>query len=183
MSKTLFISEETAKESTIIHENIDNKFIRDAILDVQELKIKPLLGSTLFNTISDQIDADTVTALHITLLDDYILPAIRGYLKSELPMRLNFKFTNKSVNSNSGDNSEPVDLDTLFRISKHYENKAEELAERATNFLKENRSDYPEFDQPDTGLDVIRPNKSNYTTGMWLGDSTPEDNDIECGCT
>ena len=175
MPNVLFISEAEIKDSTLVDKDVDIQYIRALIIEQQEIKIQSLVGTSLYNELKDQIDTDTVTALNKTLLDDYLQPALRNYVIAESPLYLNFKLTNKNVSS-QGENSTPLSFDDTLRLSKELENKAEWYAERATKYLCENSNDYPLFSNPGTGQDIIKPNVTNYTSGMWLGDGRERPN-------
>ena len=69
----------------------------------------------------------------------------------------------------SSENASTSSLDEINFISQKYRDKAEWYTERLVRFLCENASDYPAYQSPDSGLDVIRPEKDVYSTGIFLG--------------
>jgi hypothetical protein len=166
----LFISEATLKASSVINENVDNKVLTPLIIECQDLYIHPVIGTGLFNELKDQITNSTVTALNKTLLDSYIIPCLKAFIKYELPMELNFKFTNKNVGKKNSEDSQPISSDEMRELMNRYKLKAQWYAERITRYLEQNYPDYPLYINPGTGWDVIRPVRNNFRTGFVLGD-------------
>ena len=72
----LFISESYLKDSTLLHENIDFKYLRPIIIMCQDIYVQPKLGSTLYDEIKTQIIGSSLTVANQTLLDDYIQPCL-----------------------------------------------------------------------------------------------------------
>ena len=77
MSNVLFISETYLKDSSYIDENVDIKLIRNSILETQDMRILPILGTALYEQLKTQIQANTKTTLNNTLLDTYVKPALK----------------------------------------------------------------------------------------------------------
>jgi hypothetical protein len=165
----LFISESYLKDSTLLHENIDFKYLRPVIIMCQDIYVQPKLGSTLYDEIKTQIINSTLTVANQTLLDDYIQPCLRYWIESEAPTAISYKFLNKGLMQQSSENASTSSLDEINFISQKYRDKAEWYTERLVRFLCENASDYPAYQSPDSGLDVIRPEKDVYSTGIFLG--------------
>lgn len=106
MSKNiLLISDETLKERTTIHGNIDPKLLYPEIKAAQDMYIHPILGTALFNKIVSDVDAGTITGNYKTLLDDYIIDCLLYYTLAGLPEALSYQFWNKGVIRKQGDES------------------------------------------------------------------------------
>lgn len=171
MANVLFISESFVKDNTLLHENIDFKFIRPVIILSQDIHLQPKLGSTLYDQIKTQIIGSSLTAVNELLLTDYIQPMLLYWIQAEAPSAISYKFLNKGLMQQGSENSQTASLDEINFISQKYKDKAEWYTERLVAFLLENRDDYPAYTNPDQGLDVIKPDTRVYTTGMFLGRS------------
>jgi len=169
MANVLFISEAFVKDNTLLHENIDFKFIRPVIILCQDIHLQPKLGTTLYNEIKTQIIGSTLTTANTTLLNDYIQPMLLYWVQSEAPSAISYKFLNKGVMQQSSENSQTASLDEINFISQKYKDKAEWYTERLVSFLLENDTDYPAYANPDDGLDVIQPDTRVFATGIYLG--------------
>jgi hypothetical protein len=169
MANVLFISESFVKDNTLLHENIDFKFIRPVIILCQDIHLQPKLGTTLYDQLKTQIIGGSLTTENTTLLNDYIQPMLLYWVQAEAPSAISYKFLNKGLMQQSSENSATASLDEINFISQKYKDKAEWYTERLVNFLLENDSDYPAYRNPESGLDVIQPDTRTYTTGMFLG--------------
>jgi hypothetical protein len=63
MSNVLFISETYLKDSSYIDENVDIKLLRNSILETQDMRILPILGTALYEELKTQIQDGTKTDL------------------------------------------------------------------------------------------------------------------------
>lgn len=171
MANVLFITEQYLKDFSIINDNTDMKILTPTIDMVQDMYIHPIVGTGIFNELKTQIVAGTVTALNATLLQDYIQKAMLWYILAEAPPIFVYRFANKGVMKKSSENSQPADLDDINFLIDRFTNKAEWYAERITKYLLENESSYPLYSNPGSGVDTIIPKKTNYSTGMYLGDT------------
>ena len=112
MSKNiLFIDDNTIKDRTAVHGNIDPKLMYPDIKAAQDMYIHPLLGTALFKKIQDAINDGTITtngalANYKTLLDDYIVDALVYYTLADLPTTISYQFWNKGVIRKQGNNTE-----------------------------------------------------------------------------
>lgn len=165
----LFISETTLKDRSLLQDNVDPKLIRPTIKQTQDMFIEPILGTGLYRELQDQIEDDTLTVLNKKLLDYYITDCISWYVASEMVLSLGFKMTNKNVLRKNSENSNEATLSELFDIMSNFKSKAEWYAQRITDYLCENIVDYPLYNNPGSGSDIIHPNNSSYSTGMFLG--------------
>jgi hypothetical protein len=169
MANVLFISESFVKDNTLLHENIDFKFIRPVIILCQDIHLQPKLGTTLYNEIKIQIIGNSLTTANQTLLDDYIQPMLLYWIQAEAPSAISYKFLNKGLMQQNSENSVTASLDEINFISHKYKDRAEWYTERLVSFLLENDNDYPAYRNPEDGLDVIQPDTRTYTSGMFLG--------------
>lgn len=170
-----FISETQLKEGSIIDENVDMKALKPMILIAQDQRIQPIIGSGLYAQLKTQIQAGTLTALNTTLLDTYVTPALKMWVVYEFTIPNTYKYRNKNVGKQSGENNEAADLDSLMRLMDYWKDKAEWYSERVTKYLSGNDSSYPLYSNPGDGVDTINPNGTNYTTNIFLGTDG-------CGC-
>ena len=169
MANVLFISETFLKHNTLLHENIDFKYLRPVVLMCQDIHIQHKLGTTLYDELKTQITNSTLTADNLKLLEDYIQPSLLYWVQSEAPTAISYKFLNKGLHQQSSENSSTVSLDEINFIQQRYKDKAEWYTERLVNFLLEKSTNYPAYANPNSGLDTIQPDTRTYTTGLYLG--------------
>lgn len=172
----LFISVDTIKERTGLHNNVDEKLVNPEILTVQDMYILPALGTGLYNRLQDGIAANNLTQQETALLDTYITPTLVYLVMAELPMGLSYQFYNKGVIRKTGDGQSEPSAQDMIDVANHYKARGEFYKQRLILYLKQNASSnlFPEYFNPVSGVDTIQPENDGYTTTIWLGD--------DCGC-
>jgi hypothetical protein len=163
-----FVSVTYLKDNTPLNENLDDKLLKSSIKEAQEIYIRDVIGSGIYDELQDQAYNGTLTGDNTTLLDSYIAPCLKYYTLTESMLPMTFKFMNKSVASRNSENATAITPQELSLIEQRYRDKAEYYAERLRDFLKENPTIYPNYLNPGTGFDVIRPKNTAFFGGMYL---------------
>lgn len=179
MAIALFITEQFIKDNSVVDENVDMKYITTTIDKCQKKYMRPILGTGLYDELQTQINANTVTSLNATLLNDYIQDALMYYVLFEGISIFMYKITNKSILKKNGDQSQVIDTEEVSTLRDGYKDDAEFFSELITNYLIANSEDYPLFLNPGSEFDTIHPNMDNYTCGWSLGDSRPNIGNID----
>lgn len=177
MADALWLTEAYVKENSVIATNSDFQVIEPNILFVQDAYIKPLLGTDLFNICQAEINAQTYTARVTTLLNDHVYKVLMNYTLAESAHDFSIRWMNKGLMKKNSENSNPADQDEVKVTHDRFKNRAEIFATRLTNFLIENESTYPEYNNGNNDIDDIRPIKNSFSTGIYLGDG----DDYGCG--
>jgi len=172
MASVLFISETFLKDNTQVSKNVDVKYIREAILWAQDSEIQPILGSTLYDKIKTDIAASTLTGVYKTLVDSYVQVCLKHFVVAECTPMAHYKIMNKGLQIQDSENSQPASKSNVDFLVEKETNKAQWYRQRLIDYLCENSSDYPEYETPGTGADVIHPTRNNYRTSIFLGRST-----------
>lgn len=167
-----FISPTEIKREAYVDENVDEKYILNTILFAQELYIKEVLGSALYDEIKTQVLASTLTADNTTLLNTYIKPSLRYWVLFEAVDMFHLKITNKGIVKKRGENSDNASTEDIQMLKDKFQNLAERNDKRMILFLCENEDTYPLYINPGNGVDTIYPKGSTYDTGWYLGEST-----------
>jgi len=171
MASVLFISEQYLKDSSFIDENVDAKLLRNNILETQDIRVLPIVGTALYNELKTQITAGTKTALNNTLLDDYLKPALKYWVLYDSALILTFKVMNKSIVKRTSENSETIQTTDLDRLMDFFKTRAEIYSEKTTKYLLSNLTSYPLYNLPGSTIDTVFPNQNNYTQGLNLDDN------------
>ena len=168
----LFLPVDDKLLRSYIDSNYDNDTLAAVIFTQQDLHIKPLIGSGLYDEIEDQIIAGSLTALNTTLRD-LTRHALRFYVLADWQFEASAKNTNKGSQQMDGNNSRSSEEKMLVQRVQRYLDKAQVYAQRVSDYLYENSTSYPLYNNPGSGVDTIYPNRKNYSTG-WVMD-TPDD--------
>ena len=166
----LFISVETIKERTGLHNNVDEKLIKPEIKTCQDMYILPALGTNLYNRLQSGVQCGDLTCDEKTLLDDYIVDTLVNYVLSELPQGLSYQFYNKGLIRKSSDNTELPSMQDLIDIANRYKARAEYYKQRLIKYLLQNQTLFPDYLNFGSGFDAIAPERDGYTASIYLGD-------------
>lgn len=169
MAVVLLISAEEFKEWTPVHGNVDEKLLRQSILACQDIFVQNIVGTGIYNQLKTQVENSTLTALNQTLLDEYLQPAMRYWIMAEAIRPMVYRMQNVGVQTKRTENTSSISDKEVTDLENHWRNRAEWYAQRCSDYLCENNTSYPLYDNPGTGADVIHPNRNNFTTSIFLG--------------
>ena len=170
MARVLLISEQTLKKNSVVNNNVDGMYILPAIEYAQDAGLQPLLGTKLYNKLMSLVeDGSIVTSTDYKfLLDEYIAPYLINKVTADIQIPLAFKLRNQGVVQNTSENTYVPSLKDMQYVAQSYENKANFYGNRLSDYLRANRSKYPEYCSIDSCADM--PSDSGaYKTGIYLG--------------
>lgn len=174
MADFLTYSADYLKKVSVINDNTDNKILVPTIKLVQDMYLKPLLGTDLFNEIKNQIIADNVSSDNQTLLDDYIGHIIHYYTLYESTPLFKYRYMNRGLMVNNAENSTSADLSEVKFMMDNWKNKAMWFGERMIKFIKRvNGNDPSKYSAYNDNMDCddIKPINTDYKSSIYLGDS------------
>lgn len=171
MGRVLFLSTYRLKKNTPIQQNVDDDLLNPYIYKAQETHIQQILGTNLYDSISDMIINNTIGAPqnvnYKTLLDDYIGPCLIEYSFYEVMPFISLKITNKSIVRGNAEFANEGDLTDLKYLRQTVADIAQFYAQRLSNFIKQYNYNYPEY-FTNSGLDKIVPNSTSYFNGVYI---------------
>lgn len=170
MAKCFLISEKTLKENSVINNNVDGMYILPAIEFAQDAALQPLIGTALYDKLMDMVEDGSITDStdYKFLLDEYITPFLLNKVTADIQIPLSFKLRNQGVVQQTGDNTYIPSMKDLQFVIQNYENKANFYGNRLTDYLRANRSKYPEYLTVNSCAD-IQADSGAYKTGIYLG--------------
>lgn len=166
MNNILLISEKTIKENSLVSNNVDGKYIQNAIRTAQDLSLQPIIGSKLFKRLCAGIEANDLTELETELIKDYIQPVLLNSVMSDLVLQLSYKFRNMGTVQTTDTNIILPSLKDLQYIREDYNLKAQFYMNRLSDFLIANCNKFKEY--PGCGCGEIKANKTAYKTNLTL---------------
>jgi hypothetical protein len=188
---TLIISEEKLREFTDINDNLDSKLLMNAVREAQDIYLQRLTGTSLYEYILNQIDANTLVNPYKKLVDDFIQPYLiyAAYWESLDAIYMRPR-NNGLLIPTGGENSVNVERDMYNAKRQAVNNKMQYYGERLTNYLIQEQAQFPQLDDngpfwkqaPDYGSGYRSPIVFNRTArsyhlagalnaGLRLGDS------------
>lgn len=169
MLNVLFISPQYIKDNGLVDENVDEKFILYSIKTAMELELQELIGTDLLEEIQGEVNASTLTAANTSLLNNYIVPYLLQQVQSSLIIPLQYRLRNKGIMTFNSEEAQSADNATVSLVEKGMAHKAQFLGERLRRYLIENSSTYPLFLGGNEEVWKIRPARTAYESGFWLG--------------
>lgn len=171
---TLMIDEQYVKDMSFIDENVDAKLLRLTIFEAQRIHIRAILGTGIYNQILSQIEAGTLSGQATTLTNralvrDYVAHSLLYWTLFDAVFMLAFKFTNKDIVRKTSEVSQTASVEDLKMLRDNFKDKAQYYDQRMINYLQENSTTFTLYNDPGNGIDIIRPRKGAYNTGMYLG--------------
>lgn len=141
----LLVSPKYIKDNYLVDSNVDDTLIVPAITDAQDINIQELIGTKYLKTLKTQVQTSTLIAQNITLLDEYLLPALIRYSLYYLPLYLNNRITAAGVVTKDTDRSTAVDSKDLDDMREELKNMADFYAQRMLRYLIANRTQYSDY--------------------------------------
>lgn len=173
MVTTLIISEEKLRQFTDLNNNLDSELIKNAVREAQDIYLQRLTGTSLYEYILAQIDANTLTGNYKKLVDDFIQPfLIYASYWEALDAIYTRPRNNGLLQPTGGENSEKADGTWYDRKRQAANNKMQYYGDRLTNYLIQEQDKFPQLNDngpywkqyPDYGTQYKSPIVFNRTT-------------------
>jgi len=164
----LFCTTEDIKRYSIIDGSVDQDLFLTWLETSQELKIKPILGTKLYDRLQEGIVNDDLNADEQTLLDEYVNKTIIFYASADYMPFAGVSIKNGGVFRHVSENSTQVSKEDIDYLRKLTTSKAEYYRNELVKYLCNNASLYPEYSENVSG-DIYPDKQTNYTGGWYMG--------------
>ena len=171
MSFAFFISESYLKENTPIDDNVDPKLLRMSMREAQDIYIRDLIGSGIYDELITQIVNSTLTAANTTLLNEYIAPCMKYYVLYDAAHIINYQIVNKGISTRNSEFQSPAEIGVIEALMTKWKDRGDYYANRLKAYLLQNLSTYPKYTNPGTGIDTIYPKNTQLLGGFYLGNT------------
>lgn len=155
------LSEKYIKENSILDENLNSKLIKITLREVQDIKLKPILGAEKYNELIEEYTKYTQNKSYIIdpelvkLKKEYINDFLIYSVLYDITTALNYKFTNKGTKTITDANASDVTLGEVESVKKYYRAKMDTYKLRLIEYL-------------DQSCGTGSPKKSGFTTGFYI---------------
>jgi hypothetical protein len=146
MATALFIKREDLVKNTALSGSVDtDKFIQFIKL-AQEIHIRNYLGSDLYDRISADIIANTLTGNYLSLVNDYIQDMLIHYAMAEYLPFAAYTISNGGVYKHNSENSQIASKSEVDILISKERNYAEYYTNRFVDYMSFNASSkFPEY--------------------------------------
>lgn len=166
MATALFIKREDLVRSTALGGNVDtDKFIQ-WIKVAQEIHIQNYLGTDLYNKISADIIASTLSGNYLTLVNTYIQPMLIHFAMMEYLPFAAYTIANGGVYKHNSENSTSVEKGEVDFLVEKERKIAEYYTQRFVDYMSFNQDLFPEYNS-NTNNDIY-PDKDIQRSGWVL---------------
>ena len=165
----LFTSPRIIKRDTPLGSQVDDNLILPYIRMAQDKEILPYLGTKLFDKLKDDIDANTLTGVYQTLVDDYLVASLVQFTFAMVAPMIRVRFSNNSVTVVSSEQGQTANRDDIKPIVDQARQMGEFYRERMVEHIHHNIANFPEYNT-NTG-EQMSPTRNNYFEGLNLGRS------------
>ena len=146
MATALFIKREDLVRNSILDGNVDTSKFIQFIKIAQQMHIQNYLGTKLYDKISSDILAGSLTGDYLELVNEYVQPMLIHYAMVDYLPFASFEVKNGGVFKHRSENSDTPTKDEIdFLVQKH-RNFAEFYTRRFIDHMSFNAaSKYPEY--------------------------------------
>lgn len=145
MATALFITPTDLKQNSLIDGNVDtDKFIQ-FIKIAQQIHIQNFLGTRLYDKISADIIANTLTGDYLTLVRDYVKDMLIHYAMVDYLPFAAYQVSNGGVFKHASENSESVTKSEVDSLIEKHRQFAQFYTRRFIDFMSFNNTLYPEY--------------------------------------
>ena len=145
MNNILLISENTIKQNSLVSNNVDGKYIQNAIRTAQDISLQPIIGQKLFERLCDGVANNNLNELETELISTYIQPVLLNAVMSDLILQLSFKFRNLGAVQTVDTNVVIPSLTDLEYIRNDYSMKCTFYQNRLSDFLEDNCTKFSQY--------------------------------------
>lgn len=157
MNNILLISEKTVKENSLVSNNVDSKYIQNAIRSAQDLSVQPIIGQKLFERLCKGVAENNLSELETELISKYIQPVLLNAVMSDLVLQLSYKFRNLGAVQTTDTNVMIPSLNDLQYIREDYSMKCTFYQNRLSDFLEANCTKFKQY--PGCDCNSLKANK------------------------
>jgi len=166
MATALFIKREDLVRSTALGGNVDtDKFIQ-WIKVAQEIHIQNYLGTDLYNKLSADIIAGTLTGNYLSLVNTYVQPMLIHFAMMEYLPFAAYTIANGGVYKHNSENSTSVEKGEVDFLVEKERKIAEYYTQRFVDYMSFNQDLFPEYNS-NTNNDIY-PDKDIQRSGWVL---------------
>ena len=162
MATALFITPKDLKQNSFVDGNVDtDKFIQ-FIKIAQEIHIQNYLGGKLYDKISADIIAGTLTGDYLNLVRDYIKDMLIHYAMVDYLPFSAYQVANGGVYKHTSENSTGATKSEIDALVEKHRQFAQFYTRRFIDYMCFNNNLFPEYNQNQNG-DMYPDREANFT--------------------
>ena len=145
MPTALFIGDKELVRNTIIDGSVDINKFKQYIKIAQQIHIQNYLGTKLYDKISNDIIAGTLTGDYLTLVNKYIKPMLIHFAMVDYLPFAAFQVSNGGIFKHRPESSEVATKDEVDYLVTKHRDFAQFYTRRFIDYMDFNQNLYPEY--------------------------------------
>lgn len=167
MAETLFITPSEITGTTVMGGNVDvEKYITN-IAFVQVTIIEPLLGTELYDKITEDFKNDDLIGNYLIIFNDYIKPITKFSAVAEYIQIANLNLDNSGVSKHTSENAQIPTSDEISLLSGKYSSMAQMHIQRFNKWIS-----YNNIAEYKNSQDEVNAQRVNQRSGFYFGNET-----------
>lgn len=142
----LLTSPDFIRSATQVSDNLQDKYIYEAIREAQDIGLQEVLGTNLLDALRNYVYDNDIPDKYQVLLDKCQWFLAYSVI-ANLTVSITFKINNIGLNTTTDDNVQIPSVSDTFKLRDYYQKKADHYRLMLQNFLLDNRNDYPELSE------------------------------------
>lgn len=169
----LLSSTEYIKAHTALNDNTYDKMLVPALERAQDIDLTEVLGECLVTSLQQKVGdgtiSDTANALYKVLLDNYVQPFLAYTAVSNIVLEIGQVMGNGGVDTLTDEHRQSLTFDERGQLKDYWKHHADSYRLRMQNFVKNNRTGFPELSASCAPCGQGANLESAATTTIWLG--------------
>jgi hypothetical protein len=147
---TILLREDDITKNTPVGGSVEMSRLIPAIKQAQITAIKPLLGDTLYNKLTEDFKEDNLSGIYLELYDDYVKPMLVHLSTSYFFTYGAYQIGNKGIYKATGSDTEGLSKNEVDYISKAQYSYYEAYKGEFFNFIDVNAKYITEYSKSET---------------------------------
>ena len=164
--KAILITNDEIKRYSPIKGNLDDDKLSGYIEIAQDIHLQSYLGSKLYDKIQEYALANALPSEYELLVIDYIKPMLMRWALVEYMPFAAYTIANNGVFKHNAENSSDVSKEEIDVLTLKYTKIAIHYTQRLVDFMCDNSTDYPEYND-NIGSDM-KPLRNVSYGGIYL---------------
>ena len=145
MPTALFIGDKELVRNTIIDGSVDINKYKQYIKIAQQIHLQNYLGTKLYDKISNDIIAGTLTGDYLTLVNKYVKPMLIHFAMVDYLPFAAFQVSNGGIFKHRPESSEVATKDEIDYLVTKHRDFAQFYTRRFIDYMDFNQGLYPEY--------------------------------------
>ena len=160
MEIRFLIPVDTIKEIGFTNTNVEDNIVSTALLRVQDINLRPILGTTFFKRLLKGVEDEDLNVDETFLISEYIHPWIIAMVDHKVTLHLLLEIRSKTVGTTNDQYMSSADERQMLKLQDSLLADAEVYKDVLIGYLKDNRALFPEYNNYICSFENVRPEKS-----------------------